>query len=206
MVVAPERVVGGLTFAALTAGYDASCGLTAAGVAYCWGDNYVGTLGDGTFDDRAAPTRVSGGLLFRRLGTGGVRLHSVTYGLAENGKNYGWGGIAAPVGNPAEIPGDPGLETVVPGGRVTCGTTEPQVLYCWGRGALGRGLDAAATSPLAVFEGHAVAEVAVGPSHTCLVTTDEETWCWGDNASGQLGHASSPSGWLIPVPVWAPRG
>ena len=38
---------------------DNICALDAGGVAYCWGDNEWGQLGDGTNTDRAAPTPVS---------------------------------------------------------------------------------------------------------------------------------------------------
>src|SRR5205085_12453687 len=42
----PVAVNGGLTFAAVSAGYSSTCGLATAGTAYCWGDNYYGELGN----------------------------------------------------------------------------------------------------------------------------------------------------------------
>jgi alpha-tubulin suppressor-like RCC1 family protein len=51
-------VAGDFAFARIFARFRQTCALTAAGVAYCWGDNERGALGDGTFEDRLVPTRV----------------------------------------------------------------------------------------------------------------------------------------------------
>ena len=54
-----ELAVGApANFTALTAGVDYTCGLTSAGAAYCWGDNNLGQLGDGTTVSRLTPTAV----------------------------------------------------------------------------------------------------------------------------------------------------
>lgn len=52
-------VSGGLRFAQLSAGGGNTCGKTPAGVAYCWGSNIYGRLGDGTTEDRLEPVRVA---------------------------------------------------------------------------------------------------------------------------------------------------
>jgi alpha-tubulin suppressor-like RCC1 family protein len=44
----PVAVVGGLAFAQVSAGSFQTCGKTPASVAYCWGSNFYGELGDGT--------------------------------------------------------------------------------------------------------------------------------------------------------------
>jgi alpha-tubulin suppressor-like RCC1 family protein len=57
----PVAVVGGLSFATLSAGGTHtfhSCGVTTAGVAYCWGYNDFGQVGDGTRTVRASPVPV----------------------------------------------------------------------------------------------------------------------------------------------------
>lgn len=206
-VVTPEPVAGEWAFAFMTAGYYATCGLAPSGAAYCWGDNEVATLGDGTREHRSAPTPVAGGHRFRWIRTGGVRLHSMTCGLGGDGVVYCWGrGWGDLVSTPEPLLEDPGCDALSPAGWRMCGTTGSGALYCWGRGGLGTGFETYSPTPVRVLGSHSVASVAVGPSHICAVTTDGETWCWGSNGSGALGNASHPVGWEIPVPVWAPGG
>lgn len=47
----PQAVIGGRTFGSISAGDDHTCALTRRGVAYCWGYNLFGQLGDGTTID-----------------------------------------------------------------------------------------------------------------------------------------------------------
>lgn len=59
-VLEPRRIVSELTFASLEAGFGHTCGITTDDVAYCWGRNDYGQLGDGTLVDRPEPVRVLG--------------------------------------------------------------------------------------------------------------------------------------------------
>jgi hypothetical protein len=55
----PVAVAGGLSFSTLTAGEGHTCGLTSTGAASCWGDNYYGQLGRGTFGYSTVPVAVA---------------------------------------------------------------------------------------------------------------------------------------------------
>jgi alpha-tubulin suppressor-like RCC1 family protein len=57
-------------FSRLYAGEHHTCGLTPAGVAFCWGKNSSGQLGNGTTASTNVPVAVSGGLTFRSLAMG----------------------------------------------------------------------------------------------------------------------------------------
>jgi len=51
----PTQVVGGVTFAAIHTGTESSCGRASSGMAYCWGRNDTGAVGDGTLTARLKP-------------------------------------------------------------------------------------------------------------------------------------------------------
>ena len=52
-------VLGGFTFRSLQAGNGHTCAATVDGLAYCWGRNELGQVGDGTIDRRWRPRRVA---------------------------------------------------------------------------------------------------------------------------------------------------
>ena len=83
----PVRVAGGMVFSTITAGGLHTCGLTAQGEAYCWGDNAVGQIGDGTTTQAGIPVAVTGGLTFQSLSAGNYH----TCGITTEGVGYCWG-------------------------------------------------------------------------------------------------------------------
>jgi alpha-tubulin suppressor-like RCC1 family protein len=56
----PVAVVGGLNFAQVSSGGFHTCGKTPGSVAYCWGANFDGRLGDGTTTSTRRPVAVAG--------------------------------------------------------------------------------------------------------------------------------------------------
>jgi len=213
--VSPALVAGGLSFAAVSAGYYHTCGRMAAGAAYCWGYG-----GDAT-TYRPSPVLVVGGLSFAAVSAG--YLH--TCGVTTAGAAYCW---AAQGG---DTPGPPGVEdglsfvavsagdvhtcwltdagaaycpslvagglvfaSVSAGGTHTCGVTTSGAAYCWGSGANGQLGDGTATdrsSPVLVAGGLSFAAVSAGYLHTCGVTTAGAAYCWGNNSNGQLGDGTT---------------
>lgn len=57
----PQRVAGGLTFRALAAGEQHTCGITTGNAIYCWGNNYYGELGGGYPGDLSYTPKPIGG-------------------------------------------------------------------------------------------------------------------------------------------------
>ncbi|UCD23865.1 MAG: hypothetical protein JSW51_12660 [Gemmatimonadota bacterium] len=85
--ITPVAVSGGLTFTALAAGWDHTCGLAPDGTAYCWGRGWAGQLGDGANLERRTPVQVAGGIRFQTISAGWFH----TCGLATDGQAYCWG-------------------------------------------------------------------------------------------------------------------
>ncbi|MGI9077815.1 MAG: RCC1 domain-containing protein [Gemmatimonadaceae bacterium] len=81
----PVPVLGGISFAAVSAGRTATCGVATSGAAYCWGHNSYGELGNGSIGGNfSVPTAVAGGILFRTVSVG--KRHAC--GIARDGTSY----------------------------------------------------------------------------------------------------------------------
>src|SRR2546426_4645497 len=115
MAVSPN-----LSLAAINVGAVHSCGLTATGLAYCWGLDYFGELGAGTPGQQqcgaagapcsTTPLAVAGGRSFASLSAGGNQTCAFEAGGAPpflGGKNQGGGRGAAPPSPPAPPPPAP---------------------------------------------------------------------------------------------------
>jgi alpha-tubulin suppressor-like RCC1 family protein len=206
----PVAVAGGLKFQTLSVSKvdGVTCGLTADGVAYCWGDNSGGQLGDGTRTDRLTPTPVAGGLSFTSIAVG----NSHACGVAMSGTAYCWGTTPngafgdgtvgthlAPTATAAGLL----LESIVAGSDYTCALTTDGAAYCWGlgvQGQLGNGEAVIRRTPVPVAGGLTFFGLAAGGMSTCGVTFGLETYCWGLNLTGTLGDGTF-SRRLVPVPV-----
>ena len=215
-------MAGGLSFAALSAGDFHTCGLTAAGTAYCWGLNDSGQLGEvitvngalGTMGDRKSPVSVSGGVSFAAVSAGGSGApdRGYTCGVTAGGAAYCWGdNSAGQLGDgttccdgkiPVPVVGDVSFAAVSAGGH-TCAITATGAAHCWGdnsSGQLGDGTSTSRSSPALVMGGMSFTAVSAGGFHTCGVTAEGAAYCWGDNSSGQLGDGTRTSH-TGPVPV-----
>ncbi|MBW3543975.1 MAG: hypothetical protein KY476_27310, partial [Planctomycetes bacterium] len=58
-VETPVAVAGGLAFTTVDAGEDHACGMGVDGIAWCWGGNAYGELGDGSTASSNVPVRVA---------------------------------------------------------------------------------------------------------------------------------------------------
>lgn len=186
-----------LAFAQVSAGSQHSCGVTTTNVAYCWGYNGWGQLGDGTaVESRIDPVLVVGGLAFRQVSAG----ENHTCGVTTSNVAYCWG-IAGTLGNgsqlgsvrPVRVSGGLAFRSVSAGTHHTCGVTSTNVAYCWGgnsSGQLGDGTKTRRLQPVRVVGGLAFREVSAGAHHTCGVTTSNLAYCWGSNPFGELGRGS----------------
>ena len=203
----PTRVVGGLTFALVRAGFRHTCGLTPVGAAYCWGLNYRGQLGNGDSASSSIPVAVSGGLSFTSL-TAGL---DDACGVTGGGAAYCWGYNAyGQLGNsdttntsaPVAVVGGLAFASVSAGLFHTCGITTSGAAYCWGSnfaGELGTGGTNFSRTPIPVAGGLRFANISAGWWYTCGVSTSGAAYCWGWDAYGQIG--SGGVGYSVPTPT-----
>jgi len=210
----PVMVTGDHEWVEIETGYEQSCGLTEAGVAYCWGPNRYGENGVGERNgDYHAPAPVLGEHRFTDLVAGGGPCHGETCGITVEGTVLCWGkNYQRNVGpsdyiswvEPTPIVGDPGFVDVMVGPAMVCGHTQEGNLYCLGNPTYG--MLPSTETPIPLVPELDVASLAMGQTQTCVLTTDAEAFCWGSNNYGQLGSAGASLGWTSPVPVWAPPG
>jgi alpha-tubulin suppressor-like RCC1 family protein len=183
---------------AINAGTSFSCGLAQSGKPFCWGQNFDGTVGDGTTMQRNQPTAVAGGLTLNVIATGAAH----ACGLALGGAAYCWGsngsgqlGDNSTTNSLVPVPVATGLAFTLlsAGDQHTCGRTAAGALYCWGangNGQLGDGTTTDRLVPTAVTGGLSFVTMSAGGSHTCALTAGNVAYCWGSNSFGQLGDNS----------------
>lgn len=195
-------------FRIVTSGGWHSCGLTTDNVAYCWGLNTDGQLGDGTKIDRVRPVAVARNLRFTDLSASDFH----TCGLATDSLVYCWGSNSnGQVGDgtlghrltPAKV-GSRHYKQVNTGGFHSCAVTAANRAYCWGKnsqGQLGDGTTTQRLLPVPVAGSVRFRRIVAGAAHTCGVTAANKGYCWGDNGFRKLGDGSTVSKRLVPTAV-----
>jgi len=205
-VAVPSKVPGGRAFVSLGAGDSFTCGLTAGGRAYCWGEGDTYQVGRDVpicktvyvFENHcsATPVSVNTSATFTTISVGYMH----TCGLTAAGVAHCWGdngqgqlGVSDYVNRPGAVIAHGGKlwSTIAASSGVTCGTPVSGPSECWGvnlMGKLGVGtrIDLSPT-PLAIVGSRHFTSMAGGEQHVCALTADGEAYCWGSGRYGQLG-------------------
>jgi alpha-tubulin suppressor-like RCC1 family protein len=208
----PLASIGGLTLSQLSPGQFGGCGVTPTGLAYCWGINSLGEMGNGTLNPVTTPAAVVGGLTFASITGPSAYWHAC--GLTLSGQAYCWGANHflqrgdSPNNSletsPVAVAGGLVFSQVTIGETYTCGLTALGAAYCWGEGQyLGDGVGTTRYQPGLVAGGLTFARLASAPGGrtTCGLTAAGEAWCWGQGVFGELGDGLGNGNALVPVRV-----
>jgi alpha-tubulin suppressor-like RCC1 family protein len=203
----PVPVSTALAWSTFATGDEHTCAVS-DGMAYCWGFNSAGQLGDSTITPRVLPTPVYGSIEFASLSAGAEH----TCGLTPDGQAYCWGRNAGRLGNGSQLPST--IPVAVAGGHRflsihaagvhTCGLDDAATVWCWGsngQGQIGVPSREVFDEPVPVSLGAPATSVVTGFLYTCAMTADGTAYCWGSNTSGQLGRGASGGTSAVPLPV-----
>ena len=193
----------------LSSGSYHTCAITTERKVECWGDNWMGQLGEGTEQARNVPTEVllEEGSLAITLSSGS--LHTCA-GL-NDGSIYCWGfnsygqvgiGSVSSLSSPSEVqlPANPSGGVYVPmqvssGVFHSCSLMESGEIFCWGFnefGQLGDGTTSSTWVPQkSNMNGGVALSISSGGMHTCAIMDDATLRCWGGNGEGQLGDGTT---------------
>jgi alpha-tubulin suppressor-like RCC1 family protein len=192
----PTEVAGGHQFRQIRAGDNHTCAITRTNVAYCWGWNGSGELGNGTTTQRSTPAPVAGGRSWLQLAGG----YAHTCGVTTGHRAFCWGrnpsgqlgdGTTTNRSRPTAVSGTLPFEQIDAAWSHTCGVTTAGRAYCWGgndAGQLGDGSKTNRLTPAPVFGQRLYDHLMAGFVHSCGVTRGGRGFCWGHGASGQLGN------------------
>src|SRR5439155_6918130 len=135
--------IGTVTPSALRTGAEHTCSFVGDGRLQCWGTNYTGQLGDGTFGGFAmVPQFVRNMTNAAKLVTGGFHTCAVLtdqtvqcWGRNQDGQ-IGNGDATTDVGLPTAVLGLGGpVADAFGGGYHTCAPMSDTTVMCWGRNA-----------------------------------------------------------------------
>lgn len=211
----PQPVFGAPRLLALDGSLRHTCGLDAAGRAWCWGFGVGGQLGDGGRTSRASAAPVAGTVTYQAVT---LSLDAgETCGVGLNGGLYCWGpldgtAMGMTVGaSPTLMPATQALQSADHGALSACGVISGAA-WCWGSnwyGQLGVGSTGqdggvvGSVQPVRVQLGsHGVSRVIVSESYACGLDLDGVTHCWGYLPS--VHGFDPPLYGPTPVPVNAP--
>lgn len=206
----PTDVIGlDAGISALSVGAYHTCALTTGGGVKCWGANWWGALGDGSFDNSYTPIDVTG------LGSGVVAISMGGYqscALTTGGGVKCWGGnwrgqLGDGTNDDSPTPVDvvglaSGVSAISAGGNFTCALLTGGGVKCWGDNRynqLGDGTTDQRDTPVDVsglISG--VQQISSGGYHACALSTLGGVKCWGDNYYYQMGDSPDES---APTPV-----
>lgn len=192
-----------------------ACAVTKTLGAMCWGDNGLGQVGSGTWNNKVyVPLSVKNLTAVSSISTGN---HSCAI---SNGGVYCWGRNTGVARDPTsglalqaeKVPSlSTGMKSVVVGGPsgslsegFSCALSNAGAVKCWGasaEGQLGWGYTYSSASPVEVTGLQSgVIQITAAEYHACALTQSGQVKCWGNGVGYKLGDGTETNR-LTPVTV-----
>jgi hypothetical protein len=202
----PERVAFDGRFSQISTVFLHTCGLDENGTAFCWGNNFYGQLGLGTFDREIGlvPSRVDTDLRFATIAANWLH----TCALTEDGAPYCWGDNQSAQLGHKELPAYAAPEPVAGGHRFVwltsqvnnCGLDAEQRTYCWASHSAGLDIDEDDQyAPAPLLDDPGFDRIYAARSSGCGLMRDGSAHCWGINRAGALAIGIDASDRPLPV-------
>jgi alpha-tubulin suppressor-like RCC1 family protein len=173
--------------AAISSSSAHSCALTTTGGVKCWGANFLGQLGRGTFAASAGGAAdvvdLASGVI--DVATNEGTSCAVTSGNGVKCWGYSTSGFASSA-VPVDKSGISGALKIAGGGTRFCALITGNVLKCWHVNDEGYGIAPQQVAGLPAD----VIKVVMSGAHTCVLTAANQAHCWGFNDLGQVGDGT----------------
>jgi alpha-tubulin suppressor-like RCC1 family protein len=199
----PVTVTGITNAVAVAAGLNHTCAVLRSGTVQCWGDNYWGELGDGTWTNSSLPVAVTG--ITNAIAASAGWYH--TCALLSNGLVSCWGdGSTRTSSAPVPVIGVSNAFAVAAGRTHTCAVLSGGAVQCWGASSLGGDGSSSSSgccygpTPVLVPGINSAVAAAASNACTCAVLSDGTAQCWGVNKGGELGNGTTTDS-SVPVTV-----
>ena len=219
--------LSGKTIKSITAGSFGTCAIASDDLAYCWGSNTDGQLGNNSTTNKLEPTS-----LYMAGYLSGKTIKDISLSeyhgcaIASDDLAYCWGynsygqlgnnstansNVPVPIYTAGILSGKT-LKSIVANSYddgYTCAIASDDLAYCWGYnsyGQLGNNSTANSSVPVAVttsgvLSGKTIKSITAGSFGTCALASDNQLYCWGRNLYGELGNGSNINS-LVPKFVY----
>lgn len=189
---------------------DNSYAIKNDGTLWAWGDNYFGTLGDGTTTDKYVPTQIGNDNNWKSISS----LEDHVLALKNDGTLWAWGSnVSGELGigiedytlhkSPIQVGTDSDWKAIVAAKGYSIALKNNGTIWAWGGnsfGQLGIGSVENVAVPTQVGSSNNWADIYTGEYHTFGITNSGVLWAWGQNYASELGDNSSTNR-TLPVQI-----